>query len=194
MDKLEKNGADFVGMTENHDKNVPSHIQSWFLGLSKPVFSGALFDDFISGVSHQKNKWDIVMKYEVGLSQALLRAGYKMHAIMYNNFKKHILYDEPIHALNLGIPFVKKLALANIDELHYLYPHMCDDTLWGAICGNAIRTNNNKNVVLGRYYKYKKIFRFSFLGLPIITIYSKKKYPEHKVCLFEYIPIIKISY
>lgn len=191
LDKLENNGADFVGMMENHTKSIPSHIQSWFLGLSKPIFTSDLFCRFISSVSRQRNKWDIVMKYEVGLSQTLIRAGYSMHAMVYNNFEKDISYEDPILALNLGVPFIKKLALANIDKFHYLYPHIDNaallDYVHEAYLISNIKTNNQ--VVL-----YRKIFRFSLFGLPIITIYKRGKSSVYKICLFERIPVIKISY
>ena len=191
LDKLENNGADFVGMMENHTKSIPSHIQSWFLGLSKPIFTSDLFCRFISSVSRQRNKWDIVMKYEVGLSQTLIRAGYSMHAMVYNNFEKDISYEDPILALNLGVPFIKKLALANIDKFHYLYPHIDNAALLDYVHEAYLISNINTNnqVVL-----YRKFFRFSLFGLPIITIYKRGKSSVYKICLFERIPVIKISY
>ena len=194
LDRLESNGADFVGMTENHTKNIPSHIQSWFIGLSKSIFTNKLFDEFISNISRQQSKWDIIMKYEVGLSQLLLRMGYNMYAIMYNTFDRDIVYEEPVCALNLGVPFVKKLALANIEELHYLYPYMDDVSFMSVLYENALRTNaNGKQLVSSKEHMYKKCFRLSLFSCPIITIYKKHKYSEYKLCIFDRIPVFKIS-
>ena len=194
LDSLENNGAELVGMTENHNKNIPSHIQSWFVGLSKRVFTNKLFDEFISNVSRQQSKWDIIMKYEVGLSQLLLRMGCKMHTIIHNSFGVDIVYEEPVRVLNLGVPFVKKLALANIEELHYLYPYMDDVSFMSVLYENALRTNaNSKQLVSSKEHMYKKYFRLSLFSCPIITIYKKHKYSEYKLCIFDRIPVFKIS-
>lgn len=194
LDNLENKGADFIGMTENHNKNIPSHIQSWFIGLSKPIFTNKLFDEFISNVSRQQSKWDIIMKYEVGLTQLLLRVGYSMQTIICNNFGVDIVYEEPMRLLSLGVPFVKKLALANIEELHYLYPYMDDMSLMGMLYENVLRTNaNGKQLVSSKEHMYKKCFRLSLFSCPIITIYKKNKYSEYKLCIFDQIPVFKIS-
>ena len=194
LNSLENKGADFVGMTENHNKNIPSHIQSWFMGLSKSIFTNELFNEFISNVSRQQCKWDIIMKYEVGLSQLLLRMGYSMHTIIHNNFGVDIVYKEPLRVLNMGVPFIKKLALMNIEEIHYLYPYMDDISFMDILYKNALRVNViGKQVVASKGHVYKKCFRLSLFGCPIITIYKKNKYSEYKLCIFDRIPVFKIS-
>ncbi|MBQ8255340.1 MAG: hypothetical protein IJY99_00020 [Alphaproteobacteria bacterium] len=196
LNKLEKNGANITGMTEYQDKNTPTHIQSWFVGLDKDIFSSHVFDSFMLSIQKESNKADIICKYEVGMSRRLLRYGFKMFALMYNQDDfEHFMYDAPIKALNQGIPFIKKRAISKLEGMYNLYPHTDNACLVDAIIDNMKRNNikiplsddKNKN------YKYRKYFRLTCLGLPIITVYRKKRFVEYKICLLDCIPVLKIN-
>ncbi len=196
LQRLESDGADLTGMTEYADKYTPTHIQSWFVGLSKNIFLTDLFNKFITSICHETTKANIITKYEVGMSRRILRAGFKMFALMYNdNPAEHIMYDTPVKALNMGIPFVKKRAISNMEGVYNLYPHADDAAFVDAIVENMERNNiplpeidpKDKN------HKYRKKFRLTIFGIPIITIYRKKRFVEYRICMFDFLPIIKIN-
>lgn len=196
LEILESHGAELTGMTEYQDKNTPSHIQSWFVGLKQSIFLDPLFDSFMLDISKESNKADIICKYEVGMSRRLLRKGFQMFALMYNNSEtEHIMYDTPNKALNQGIPFIKKRGISKLEGIYNLYPHTDDVKLVDYIVENMKRNNirmpdiddKNKN------YKYRKNFRLTLFGIPIVTIYRKKRFVEYKVCLFDRVPLIKIN-
>ncbi len=196
LENLESNGADLTGMTEYSDKYTPTHIQSWFVGLSNKIIATDLFDTFMSDIIKEKNKAHIITKYEVGMSRRLLRAGFKMFALMYNSIDSvHIVYDMPVMAMNMGIPFVKKRAISNMEGIYNLYPHVDNVSFVDDIVSNMKRNNISMPATdfNEKKRKYRKKFRLTIFGCPLVTIYRKKRFVEYKICLFDCIPIMKVN-
>ena len=50
--------------------------------FKKEVFRSDLFKNFISSIEKQKHKDDIILNYEIGLSQLLLKNGYRVAAFI----------------------------------------------------------------------------------------------------------------
>ena len=71
--------ADFWGMVRSGQES--DHLQSWFLAFRRPVLASDAFAGFWRGVGPQPSKRHVVHRYEVGLSQTLLAAGFRMAAI-----------------------------------------------------------------------------------------------------------------
>ena len=77
---------DFYGFTaykkgiqyNTPQKNIPPHIQSYFLSISKEIFDTAWFQDFIMSVQKQANKQGVIMNYEIGISQLIKKHGYEL--------------------------------------------------------------------------------------------------------------------
>ena len=67
--------CDFWGVTESH-RHV-HHLQSYFLCLSQAVFRHAVFADFLSGVKQEESVTDVVLNYEVRLTERLEQAGFR---------------------------------------------------------------------------------------------------------------------
>jgi lipopolysaccharide biosynthesis protein len=70
---------DIWGMTDSYEVNY--HIQSYFLYFNEQVIKSQTWLDFwqrmdFTGLS----KWDIIVKYEVGLSQTFFKAGFRLGA------------------------------------------------------------------------------------------------------------------
>ena len=68
--------CDFWGITDNIDMGY--HLQSYFLVVKKNVISSPVFQEFWDKVKVLKDKDSIIEKYEVGFTQALLKAGFKV--------------------------------------------------------------------------------------------------------------------
>lgn len=58
-----------------------THVQSWFLIFRRPVLEHVAFRDFWEGVVPLDRKCDIVERYEIGLSEQLVAAGFRMGAL-----------------------------------------------------------------------------------------------------------------
>jgi lipopolysaccharide biosynthesis protein len=118
--------VDFWGLTDNYQTNW--HLQSYFLFLSKKVFTAAAFQDVFRNDFEEFNKLQIIENGEVQLTQALLEAGFKGASyIPYKNLDPtfdgtdiknptHYFWDILITKYNF--PFIKKeLVLHNPESL-----------------------------------------------------------------------------
>lgn len=94
FDKMDKKKCDFWGMTQNSYgiKMTPKgvdfcdkpHVQSYFILLRQPTF--VTFEDFIQTVKPEKIKEDVVINYEIGLTNLLRNKGFK-YAVYFDKFK-----------------------------------------------------------------------------------------------------------
>ena len=96
FNKMEKEKCDFWGITKNNfdiDGNRNEHLQSYFLAFKNNVFNSEIFFDFMNNVKPEEDKFDVVRKYEQGLSKLLSdnQYTYKFYAQDYNIKSPHIL-------------------------------------------------------------------------------------------------------
>ncbi len=86
FDEMDKKDCDFWGITKNvfgYRKGSfkffvkRPHIQSYFISFKKNVFTSKIFDDFMQSITTQKQKREIISKYEIGLSELLYNNGFK---------------------------------------------------------------------------------------------------------------------
>lgn len=70
--------CDVWGMTESFQ--VARHLQSYFMVFRKSAFFSHYFDRFWRDVRVLDDKWEIILSYEVGLTQWLLRHGARVAA------------------------------------------------------------------------------------------------------------------
>jgi len=124
LEELESNGAECTGMAKVHGKETAKmceqlnlyhwekHIQSWFVGFRHEIFTTDWFADFLCGVEKQEKKIDIVLKYEVGLSQLVLRRGFELEVLERELSGMKIL-SHPLKLLACGMPFLKKQAIVD---------------------------------------------------------------------------------
>lgn len=188
LSDLENRGVDEVGMVENSEEYHPTHIQSWFLGVSKKIFLEQFFYDFMKCIKHEDKKIDIITKYEVRLSRLILRNGFKLSAYTKNEECGVNICTQPVKALIQGVPFIKKsytgvLSAAYLLNAHTDFPDLID----------KIKHHMDIYDMHFGSNKYKKIYRLAFLSIPIFSIYKKRIDKTYKVYLFDKILILKIS-
>jgi Rhamnan synthesis protein F/Methyltransferase domain len=118
--EMEKRRCDFWGITECFQ--MRPHVQSYFLVFRKQVIISPEFAAFWRGVLPYVNKNQIVMSYEVGLTQWLVDSGfqlsvysnvYKLAAVAQRIGKRVKLKDNqtikhPRESLQIGNPFLKR--------------------------------------------------------------------------------------
>lgn len=200
--KMETSGCDLTGMIDFSSKLVPVQVQSWFVGLSKRVATAKFMGDFMRSVKAQDDKQLIVLKYEVGLSQTILRHGYKMFTFISGEVAEpiHRIYETPLEILKIGLPFLKKNALVNIQGLQYLYPYTSAEFV-NSIYNNAVRTGikmagSVMKVATDQRPPYEKSYRLTIFSIPIITIYRQRHDSGtvvcYKVLILDSIPVMKI--
>lgn len=118
---------DFFGLTASHENpgnlvvGSSWHLQSYFLYLNENVFRGGAFSQFLLGVSRRERKLDVVIDYEIGLSQCLVGNGYIPYSI-YNFKNKNMTMNLLTLFLTFkGYPFVKKLYLRTVTYPRLFY-------------------------------------------------------------------------
>ena len=186
---LESRGVDFTGMTTWGGKNISVHIQSWFVGLSAKIFKAEFFDNFITNVRHQTEKMDVVYRYELGLSNLILKRGFKHYVIFEHG--GGIVYMKPYDGLLNGVPFIKKMALSNLNGIDLLYSYN-NEILVEHIINYAARHKIDLKQKQSED-PYTKIFRLNLFALPLVSLKSKFEYgyKQYKLYLFDKLPLIK---
>jgi lipopolysaccharide biosynthesis protein len=71
--------GDVWGVTESFDTRY--HLQSYFLLFHRPVLQDEKFLKFWQGMRYIENKRVVIFKYEIGLSQMLVKAGFRLRAL-----------------------------------------------------------------------------------------------------------------
>lgn len=66
--------VDFWGLTQNSE--FGDHVQSYFVVLSRKVFSSVAFRRFIHSVERQDSVHEVIQKYELGLTRTLAGEGF----------------------------------------------------------------------------------------------------------------------
>ncbi len=68
----------FWGITDSYE--VSHHIQSYFMVFSKEVIHSRVFEQIWENYKVYKNKRNIILQYEIGISRKLLKEGFSMGA------------------------------------------------------------------------------------------------------------------
>jgi lipopolysaccharide biosynthesis protein len=113
----------FWGMTDNFEHRW--HLQSYFLVFKRPVLEAEAFRRFWASVLPYRNKGQVILSYEVGLTSFLLDQGFvaqamvptaswagKVERVRMDVARRHnptLVYPERL--LALGMPFVKATLL-----------------------------------------------------------------------------------
>ncbi len=143
LEKMEsENAGNAFGMIGLHStpemkKQNPTHVQSWFVAIAAPIVQKEWFRGFINAVTHQDDKNQIVYKYEMGLSQLLLR-----HDVTLAKVVNDVTGSDIYHGFIPGLPFLKKLAIQNIYDIDGLIKRIVsDDALMASILRSIARLN-----------------------------------------------------
>lgn len=111
---MEARRSDFWGATDSHQCTY--HLQSYWMVLSRLVFSSREFHSFIEGV---KKGEDVQRDYDIGLTKILLEAGFKADSMVKNTLKgvhsEEPTYKDitkfPLFTLERSLPLIKIEAL-----------------------------------------------------------------------------------
>lgn len=120
--KMEKSKCGFFGMLSNKGDSIPNHVQSWFVGMKRNIALNKKFKNFISSVSKQATKWDIITAYEFGLSALMNELTNKKIYVLYQQNQDicNVVWVKPWVLIENGIPFLKKIAIPKMFNLSFL--------------------------------------------------------------------------
>jgi len=93
------------------------HIGSYFLAFRKNIIKDIKFQKIISGISKQRDKKTLILKYEIGLTKYLIANQYDFETYMDSLHPFHPIYTDEIYAMiKEGFPLFKRFF---ITENHY---------------------------------------------------------------------------
>jgi len=174
------NTADFWGITKNKfgmikKKNkfyfkVRPHIQSYFLVFNKKIFMSDIFSEFCSSIKHMDIKNDIILNYEIGLSELLVKNNFTCNNYIknYARFNAVLIYFWRQLIEKYDMPFVK------CSILRLYNPYMTSTYKWQdsikkvsnypveIIEKNLERTSNKKSILF--YFGFVLNYYFYIFG------------------------------
>jgi lipopolysaccharide biosynthesis protein len=109
--RCETAGADVVGLTDS--RQYFHHLQSYFLCFNNGVLRDRPLAGFFDRVRVEHDKWEIIRRYELGLSKLLGRESYGMSPLFPAAEVVGQSGDNPVikawwRLLERGFPFVKR--------------------------------------------------------------------------------------
>lgn len=78
FDARSESKSDFWGITDCSAAKY--HLQSYFIIFNRKIFLSETFKKFMSNINIEKNKDDVINKYEIELTQELIKNGYTAKA------------------------------------------------------------------------------------------------------------------
>lgn len=132
---MEDRSADFWGLV--HSKQTASHLQSFFLGFSKQVFCSSAWAEFWAGVEDLEDKWEVIRRYEIGLTKHFAKAGFGFDAYMRNPQFPHSIRVVDVERLGSAIrlPWDINRVGRTIRDHHAMieegFPYLKASLLWG---------------------------------------------------------------
>ncbi len=105
-----KNGIDFWGMFYEGDLKHPSpadYVQSYFMVFRAQVFQNKKFGEFLSKVERLDQKEKIVEMYELGMTQYLMKLGFKAWA-HFSDKANAPHHKDALKLVDKGFPFLKR--------------------------------------------------------------------------------------
>lgn len=104
------------GLTDSRERGF--HLQSYFLLAQADVLHSAAWQEFWRRVRPLPSKWLIVQRYEIGLTQGLLQAGFSCQALFSGVEQSSGTGANPTlrrwhDLLEAGLPFIKREVLRN---------------------------------------------------------------------------------
>lgn len=112
FESMEKVICDFWGVTDNFE--VSFHLQSYFIVFKKNIIISDAFRSFWENVDIKNEKEEIILKYEIGLTQTLLKHNFKAEVfVKYKTieylYKWFVVFIPNLIKLNLS----KKININN---------------------------------------------------------------------------------
>ena len=181
---LESAGNDVIGMYGLSQHPMSAILQSWFIGIKQSIACQKWFRAFLNSVKQQPDKQKIILEYEFGLSELLLKHDCKFGFLM-RGIESNDAFRNPMHTLRRGMPFLKKskLALGRIDGEKKVRKFIPADIM------PMIRMNMARNKTT--FEKYSRVASFKLFGIiPLLDIKKSCNDKKYRAFLFRCIPIL----
>ncbi|MFV0447971.1 MAG: CDP-glycerol glycerophosphotransferase family protein [Vibrio sp.] len=191
-------------------------VGSYFLSFSNRVVKSDVFRSFVESIGKEKNKLNIIRKYEIGLTRLLINSGFSFDTYMKYLYPFHPIFTNyHFDMIEEGFPLFKRFFLT---QNHYHVPNLylwedklvrsCPELKLDEIKENLARISNqatlDNNLHIAKIQKLS-IYRHFFKSLikrfkyhPVINFLFRKlklnkKINEAKQIYKRHDPIFKIA-
>ncbi len=136
----DKHNLDMWGATDSY--MIKYHIQSYFVVFSKSLFSNPLFKKFWNKVYNLGLKNNIIVRYEIGMSQFFLKNGFKLGAYCSCPLLGNRIMHDPSHhswdklISDYQYPFIKRLLIRD-------NPHQIEINHWQTLINQLSSFDTN---------------------------------------------------
>ena len=178
VENMENKNTDVWGIFKClKDKENDEHLQSYFLSLKQKVYLSEYFYNFMYSIKKEKDKWEVVKKYEIGLSNLLKNEKVSISSFLDSSIKENetdnnnVPFFNVAQAIKCGFPFFK---ITVFKELVFCRLYIDDlNTIF-----NVIENTYDINLIvkhLNRIIENKQIIKYLFPRFKIkaFTIFSK---------------------
>lgn len=121
FEEMDQRDNDYWGITEHtHFKtdtfpfgiNIPRHLQSYFMCFKRSVTQSQAFREFWKEIKNQQKRQDVIDKYEIGLSECLIKENLTFEAYIKPELSSEKLNNSaaflcPDHMIKKKSPFLK---------------------------------------------------------------------------------------
>lgn len=98
------------------------HVGSYFLSFSNRVVKSDVFRCFVESIGKEKNKLNIIRKYEIGLTRLLINSGFSFDTYMKYLYPFHPIFTNyHFDMIEEGFPLFKRFFLT---QNHYHVPNL----------------------------------------------------------------------
>lgn len=178
---MENRDCDFWGISENwfgftkrpaFFLKTLRHIQSYFIAFKKNVFMAECFDKFMSGITEEFSKHNIIAHYEIGLSQMLYENGFKSSVYIegykhINNVAilrwRRILLKDKMPFFKCSLPRLRNKNTTTVEGYPAIIKEVSDYPV-SLIMNNVLRTRSEDPEYITSPLWFKRLF-YDTLGL-----------------------------
>ena len=135
IEEMESRGVDFWGLV--YTKERAGHLQSFFLGFARPLVTNHAWASFWEAVEDLPDKWEVIKRYEIGLTRHFRKEGFRFAAYMPNpRFPRSIrMIDVERLGSRIRLPWDINRAGRTIrdhrDMIEEGFPYLKASLLWG---------------------------------------------------------------
>lgn len=168
---MNNKSCDYWGISYNLSKKL-LHVQSYFLVFKKQVFNSDIFKDFMYKITTQKSKDEIVLKYEIGLSQLLIDNKFLPETYLCDNCD---IASQLIFWKNMA-PFVK-VSLAK--KTYFPLYKIALKILW-----HKYKLNYPQSLIFGYLKQNKTSKEFKYNIKTLKEIFLRLRFKEKRCFIF----------
>ena len=171
---------DFWGITKNYSFAI--HIQSYFVALNSRPLNDDKFWDLVYSWKHQNRKIDYILKYEIGLTQFLLKRNYKIDSYIKLTFLTILL-----------IKFIYKLSYLKKQIVNAIKYQINNKFQKGEDFKKSLEGKEQleSNLYIKKFHKVNRFFSAKFFIKTVLQ--TNITHLNSREQIFLNIPILKVS-